>query len=284
MPKSKQKMPLWHRLLIVLLVLVLFAGALLATLHIGVEVAQNSWEHWRPTYARVDISSIVEKETLTEEDYQTLYEQTGLTKLGVDGLREAGRTSRIIAIQDAYFSNARVEISNFTYLTYIEYIDRRIPLAILEDGDIIVSACTYVSFFRFGHSVLVVDGKKELLLESFSPGTLSEIVDVASVDRLANLMVLRPKVDKETRAQVAEYAKKNLLGIPYSIFAGIFTKKFDTTISVTQCTHVVWYAYKQFGIDLDANGGLIVKPQDIFLSDQVEVVQTFGFNPERLWS
>lgn len=284
MDKTKKKLPVWKILLIIFLSLVCFAVAVLSALQVGVVVSRETWEHWRPTYAKMSLSPILEKETLTDEDYQTLYAQTGLTKLGIDGFRDAGRTSQIYAIQEAYFDDLEVYVSHFTFLTYIEYLNRRIPLARLEDGDIIISATTYLSFFRFGHSVLVVDGKRGDVLESFSPGTVSEIVDIASIDKLANLMVLRPKVDPETRAKVVEYAKNHLVGIPYSPFAGIFTKKYEQEISVTQCTHVVWYAYKQFGIDLDSNGGLIVKPQDIFLSDQVELVQTFGFNPEKLWS
>ena len=40
---------------------------------------------------------------------------------------------------------------------------------------------------------------------------------------------------------------------------------------------------KKFGFDLDSNGGWLVKPQDMALSKHVEVVQTFGFNPDTLW-
>lgn len=266
-----------------MLVLLIVATVVLSTLQIGVLVSRYSWHHWRPTYAKLDISATIEKQTLLEEDYQMLYQQTGLTKIGIDGLRNANRPKQILAIQDAYFSDAEIVTENFGYLTNMESINKRIPLAELEDGDIIVSATTYVSFVRFGHCVMVVNAEKGWVIESFAPGTVSELVDIASVDTLANLMVLRPKVDAETRAQVAEYASKRLTGIPYFIFAGLLTKKFEEKVTYTQCTHVVWYAYKKFGIDLDSNGGGIVKPQDIACSDQVELVQTFWFDPDKLW-
>ena len=70
-------------------------------------------------------------------------------------------------------------------------------------------------------------------------------------------------------------------GIPYSAFAGIFTAK--DSIQKTQCAHLVWYAYRQFGLDLDGNGGALVLPFDLANSSQMELVQVFGFDPDRLW-
>ena len=80
-------------------------------------------------------------------------------------------------------------------------------------------------------------------------------------------------------------AKEELVGIPYSIAAGVLSPKYAEQLQSTQCAHIVWYAYQKYAnIDLDANGGWVVTPQDIFLSDQVEVVQYYGFDPDKLWS
>ena len=46
----------------------------------------------------------------------------------------------------------------------------------------------------------------------------------------------------------------------------------------------MWYAYKQFGVDLDANGGCVVKPRDMANSEYMQVVQVFGFDPEKVWT
>ena len=82
-----------------------------------------------------------------------------------------------------------------------------------------------------------------------------------------------------------EFAYNNLLGIPYRLATGILSKKYNPDkLKGTQCAHLVWYAYKKFGVDLDSNGGAIVKPQDMALSDKVEVVQAFGFYLDKLWS
>ena len=93
-------------------------------------------------------------------------------------------------------------------------------------------------------------------------------------------MVLSPK-DKDVKDKVAEYALKNLVGINYSSLVGIFSSK--NSISKTHCSHLVWYAYKQFGIDLDSNGGTMVMSKDIANSPYLEIVQIFGFEPNKLW-
>ncbi|MBQ8375242.1 MAG: hypothetical protein IJX98_06715 [Clostridia bacterium] len=226
----------------------------------------------------------MEKETRSEEDYALLYRQTGLTKIGIDGLLEEENIKRILNIQENYFAENEVISKAMGYGTYIEYVDDPIPLAKLENGDILVSACTFLSFFRFGHSALVVDGEFRQLLESYSYGVPSKVSSIASMNDLSTLMVLRPKCDEQTRERVVEYAKKELTGLPYDFFVGFFSEKYPETIKSTHCTHILWYAYKKFGIDLDSNGGGIVKPQDIANSDQLELVQVYGFDPQTLWS
>jgi uncharacterized protein YycO len=101
---------------------------------------------------------------------------------------------------------------------------------------------------------------------------------------LANFLVLRPKLEQSVKTEIAQYVKENMLNVPYRLTTGIFTKKYDENFPNSQCAHFVWHAYKTFGVDLDSNGGAIVKPQDIALSDKVEVVQAYGFDLDKLWS
>ena len=97
-------------------------------------------------------------------------------------------------------------------------------------------------------------------------------------------MILRLKADKESRQKIADYAKETLVGVDYSIFCGIFTKKYEEgKPTKSQCAHLVWYAFKHFGIDIDSNGGAIVLPKDIANSDELELVQNFGFDSDKLW-
>ncbi|MBQ8684864.1 MAG: hypothetical protein IJ514_01680 [Clostridia bacterium] len=282
---NKKKGRIWRGLATFLLCLTVFVGSVLGILQLGVYCSARSWEHWSPDYEKVDIRPVLSKETLTDEDYQTLYRQTGLTKLGIDGFLEKNDISTVIELQEFFFSKHTVTADKFAAFTYLEEIEEYAPMAVLEDGDIIVSATTRVSWFRYGHAALVVDGESKRIVESLAPGYESEINSAKTFADLANFLVLRPKADKETRTQVAAYAKENLVGLPYQMTTGILSKKYNPDeLKRSQCAHLVWYAYKKFGIDLDSTGGLVVKPRDVANSEHVEVVQAFGFDLDALWS
>lgn len=257
--------------------------SLCAVLFILAEIlyrTEHGDEIWRPDYEKIDILPLLQKEERTDEDYAVLYAQTGLTRLGVDGLLEKGNINRILRIQTDYFADYAIEYGEMGPYTCLEAIDSVVAHCALEEGDIVVSAMTHVVSWRLGHAMLVLNPNGQCL-EAFTVGTVSELSDISSFTSTSSFMILRPKVPKETREAVAAFAKENLLGIRYSVFTGIFTKK--NSARYTQCAHVVWYAYKQFGIDLDSTGGPIVTPKDVANSSKVEVVQIYGFNPEKLW-
>lgn len=272
----------WVRITAAFLSVALFAAAFLGLAQLGVEINQR-WKRWTPDYEQTDILPLLTKEQRTEEDYQTLYKQTGLAKAGVDGLLAQGGVQKILRIQDKFFEDRKVNVSQMVPFTFYEDCIDGMPHAALENGDIILTASIYVSFFRYGHSALVVDAARGEILESLQPGTLSKITYESSLFEFSTFLIVRPKVEKELREQVAAYAATNLLNVPYRLTAGIFTRKFEEELKATQCTHIVWWAYKKFGIDLDSNGGKIVKPQDIFQSDKVELVQAYGFPLDTLW-
>ena len=278
--KNKQK-----RRRIVWVCVLIFIISVLGYLQLGCVYTEKNWSYFYPEYEKKDLSAVLAKSELSDEDYELVYRQTGLTKLGVDGLLEVGDIAQILKIQDFFFTKQEVIIDRFNPYTYDETILQRAPMARLEDGDILVTATTRVSWWRYGHAALVVDGDARQLVESVSPGTKSQITSARDFEDLADFLVLRPKVDKEKKAEIVQFAKENLVGIPYRFTVGILYKKFDPNqIKVSQCAHLVWYAYKKFGIDLDSNGRGIVKPQDMALSEHVEVVQAYGFDLDTLWS
>lgn len=283
--KEKEKKSLLKRLAIIFCAILLFVGAVLGVLQVGVWYAASSWEYWQPTYEKQDIKGILTKVERTDEDYEILYRQTGLTRLGIDGLLEQNKVKKILDIQDALFACYPIKAHHFNPFTYMDVHDGsvEIPMAALEDGDIIVTATTRVSWWRYGHAALVIDGKNERIIESIGPGSNSEINQANCFSDYSSFMVLRPKVGAEIKAQVVEFAEKNLLDLPYQFSVGIFTDKFEEDIKTSQCAHLVWYAYKKFGVDLDATGGAVVKPQDMANSEQVEVVQAYGYNLDTLW-
>ena len=277
---KKKRMKKW---LAVTLAVLFSLAFVLGFLQLGAVYSMHAWEYWRPDYEKTDILPILEKRELSEEDYKVLYAQTGLTKLGIDDLLSEGKAGRILQIQELYFKPFTVENDCFAPFTYMAEINWNALLTTLKDGDILISATTFTSWFRYGHSALVVDGADKLVVESVSPGERSELASALEFTDRASFMVLRAKAEETLRREVAKYARENLVNLPYRLTMGIFFKKFKQTPTASHCSHLVWYAYKKYGIDLDSTGGGVVTPRDIARSLNLELVQTFGFNPEKLW-
>ena len=272
------------RWLAVLCAALLFILAAFGMLQLGCLYTDKTWSHWQPNYPQEEIGVLIEKQVLSEEEYAVLYRQTGLTKSAIDDMRtsEEGR-AQILKIQQAFFAKYPIKNKLFTLFTYMDEIEGNVPLCFLKDGDIIVSATTRVSWWRYGHAAIVVDGPSGIIAEAISPGTKSKISGADTFSNLANFLILRPKAEESLKEQIADYVVSEMIDVPYRLTTGIFTKKYQEKLHTSQCAHFVWYAYKKFGIDLDSTGGRVVKPHDMALSDLVEVVQVYGFDLEKLW-
>lgn len=267
------------------------AGAIIGTIlltALGFYIAfwvADTIQPWSPDYEMADISPVLEKEALTDEDYELLYKQTGLTKIGIDRALANGSVGKekILDIQSDYFAKYEVLNDKFAPLVCTDRLDdnRVITSAYLEDGDIVVTSSTHISGFRIGHSGLVTSAKFNRVLQAMAYGTPTFEGKIGDFTTRVDFMILSPKTDAETKSKVVDYALENFKGVAYSGFIGVFTKK--DTMEKTQCAHMIWQAYKQFGLDLDCNGGLLITPRDIANSPDVELVQVFGFDPERLW-
>lgn len=261
-------------------VLVCLAVLVLIILQAGTEIVKNTWSAWSPDYDRIDIMPILEKSELTEEDYDLLYRQTGLTKLGIDGLRDAGKLERIMRIQDDFFSGSDYYYNVFDPFTGIfEKKAGSYEYAMLENGDILYAPGSYFSFVRLGHCSIVVNENYGILAEN--QGYSSDFIYsyAETFCEAPAFAILRVKADKETRNAVARFVKDELKNTEYAVFGGVIGGKNPETLERTQCSHMLWYAYYQFGIDIDANGGIPMMPYDIFASPNVEVVQVFGMDP-----
>lgn len=281
----KEKCKKLSKKIIFIIVFAAITGTILiacAGLQLAFVLADKA-ECWRPTYERVNLENILDKPILSDDDYGLLYRQTGLTKLGVDRALSRGTSgkNRILNIQECFFAEHKV-INNF-YCPYVcqDNIDEHVYCAYLEDGDILVTSSTHISGWRIGHAGLVIDAAADDVLEANAVGDKSKIGTSHDFTNRLNFIVLSPKADAAIKAEVVKYAENNLQGIVYDPTVGVFSSK--NKIEKTQCAHCVWYAYNQFGIDLDSNGGLIVTPRDLANSPQVEVVQVFGFDVDKLW-
>lgn len=261
--------------------------------------------HVTPACEKKDISGIVEKEELEEADYRILYLQTGLGRPVIDLLRSQGRQQEINVIQDLYFREVRVKCEPNTVISREEHIVDENGLAAdgmlitdVEEGDILITFCSHTFGWRNGHAALVVDAENRLILEAQVLGSPSVIASLNRFASYPSFVILRlTEADRETRRNIALYAKEQLTGVPYRLEAGIrealcggredashgggtidAAAKDGTRPAGTQCSHLVWYAFDQFGYDLDSDGGIIVTPRDIADSPLLEVIQIYGMS------
>lgn len=287
MPQRKRRV---RRLLIVLSSLLLFLLALFLFL-------QHVWPHrskpFLPDYPRLELSGLLSQDTLSDLDYQTLYDQTGLGPAAVDDLLSRGEAgvAQILDTQERFFSPpGDASCRAMGFVTYEHrYRDENghalpgVPLAPLKEGDIIVSFSTHTLGWRHGHAGLVLDPEAGITLESVVLGSDSAQMNAQHWRTYSTLIVLRPKdVTDDQRHEVVEFAKAHLDGIPYSLLSGIFGAKFQPVEDPhnAQCAYLPWYAWMSQGIDLDGDGGRIVTPMDLTLGN-VEIVQLCGIDPAK---
>ena len=251
-------------------------------LEIGV-VISSSYKAYVPDYEKIDISEILTKDELTDEDYETLFNQTGLTRLGIDGLIENGLAYRIIKIQEQYFEKQSYYFYSFSPFT--GYLRRKgknaiAQFAYLENGDILYSPTTFFSFIKIGHTSMMVDASLGIMAQASGHGIPVMPIHISRFFSRPAFVILR--ADGETGNAVANYTQEFLMGKRYSLFAGIFGEKAPENISSTHCSHFIWYAYMQSGIDIDSDGGKIVTPDDILYSENLSIVQIYGISPDIL--
>ena len=264
---------------------IIIASLVLAAVLMGLTtIMSHSKRRWKPDYEMVELDEILNKAEFSDEDYQILFDQTGLTKIGVDRVVETFGKNKLKEYQDSYYKDRPVEHLWISPVTCYDQFEKPIPFSPLEDGDILISDTTHLSFWHCGHAELVVNGMFNRTIYSMGYGSPTEVGYCYDFFQRLNFIILRPKLDKETIHQITEYAINNLQGIPYQATIGYFNKKFPDKLKTTNCSHLVWYAYKKFGIDIDTNGGPGAYPYDLIDLEHFEIVQVFGFHPDKLWS
>ena len=235
-----------------------------------------SYTYYYNKVERKDLTSILNKEELTTEDYKIIYEQTGVTTYGVNRLmkdKEYG-IFKLKAIQNAFLEEVQVENKLLGPYCYYQVTNHYMEMVPLKEGDIIISNATQFLGKTFGHAGLATS--PSAILESYGYNEISDLGIKEDFTHRASFIVLSPRVDEKIKKEVAKYAENNLQGIPYNVFIGLFGTK--NTIESTQCSHIVWYAYNHFGYDFDSDGGEICLPHDLLNLDLMDVVQVYGFD------
>ncbi len=270
------------RIIIIILTILLF--------HIAFIIILPTYRYFYiPKYDKVDLTAFLDKTSFTEYEYETIFEQTGLGKSSVNYLILSGNISDILYYQDKFFQERKPKneyvVNAITFMTQMQNKDGEMvyapPFVEVKEGDILVSLATATMGYSHGHAAIYLGNGK--ILESYSIGTLSGISPADFFLSYNNYAILRPKTEEIDGKEVAAFAKKYLQGKEYSLTSGIYNKKYMTHLDndfTLHCSFLPWYAWQEFGVNLDSDGGVIVTPKDILLSKEVEVVQMYGFSPE----
>lgn len=249
----------------------------------------------RPEYDKTDITVILEKDLLNENDYKELFYQTGLGKTALDELLKdkSSGIEKILKFQNIFFKDNNVSCNKIGIITSQESIvnDEGKPmygfnLAPYENGYILVTKATHSLGWRHGHAGIVTDAENQETLEAVILGTNTMLQDINKWRVYPSFMMLKLKdTSQETLDEIAEFAKNNMLDIPYGLTVGLTSKKnpAPNNIKSTQCSHVAWYPLMQFGYNVDYDGSWLVTPKDIANSELFEIVQIYGVDPDDIW-
>lgn len=233
-------------------------------------------------YEKQDISRLIRNEKISDEEFSTIFRQTGVSPKAAKELIKSKDFQKLDKLNDLYFEKPDIKREYILFPITAEEKNslQKTPLVNLKKGDILVTFNTHTLDWRHGHCGIVLDEKEDVLLEHMSVGVTSCKTSAKDWGEYPGFIVLRYP-EKKTAAKAAEYAEKHLLNIKYNIFAGVLKKdKSDEAVPTSShCSHIVWQAYKTAGIDIDENGGFVVTPKDIAMSDKLEIVQIYGINP-----
>jgi uncharacterized protein YycO len=249
----------------------------------------------RPDYEKTDITAILKKDSLDDKDYKELFYQTGLGKTAVDEILKdkASGKEKILKFQEMFFKDSNVSCDKIGIITSQESIVNNegnpmygFNLAPYENGYVLVTKATHSLGWRHGHAGIVTDAKNQETLEAVILGTDTELQNINKWRVYPSFMMLKLKdTSQDTLDVIAEFAKNNLLDIPYGLTVGLTSRKNPSpeNIKSTQCSHVAWYPLMQFGYDVDYDGSWLVTPKDIANSDLFEIVQIYGVDPADIW-
>ncbi|OON92949.1 MAG: hypothetical protein ATN31_07530 [Candidatus Epulonipiscioides saccharophilum] len=241
-----------------------------------------------PPQPKIDLTSILNKPVLSDEDYETILNQTGIYRPIVDELKGTPAfKSKMLMYQRKYYSPINIIKTNMSILTRLDkHMVKNRPqkaftLAPYKNGYIFFTKSTYTFNWRHGHCGIVVDDLHGYILESFAPGTVSSIQPVDNWEYFTTFKMMRPmNQSQQFLDTVASRTFYNLSRLPYNILA---MKHPNNIPPSTHCSHIIWQAYLPFNLDLDSNGGIFVSPQNIAQSPLLEPLQVFGFNPDGSW-
>ena len=117
----------------------------------------ETFAHYRPECKRIDLSPILQKEKLTEEEYAILFGQTGLARVGIDELWAEGRQEELLYLQQRYFAEPEIECLHYNLFIRSERLIKdkdvngiSMPTAMPADAALSVQGSELHSSFPLG--------------------------------------------------------------------------------------------------------------------------------------
>lgn len=223
--------------------------------------------------------------SLTKEDYDEIFVQSGLGKSAADKFLTEGRPDKISEYRDYYLNDKdfycyrKGVFACHEHITDTEGESIYNPdFADLQNGDIIITLSIHSLGWRHGHATIITDAENGKGVQAVMIGEKSNTSSTWSWTKYPLVAVLRPKnVSEDVRNQAGRYAEENLKGLYYSLFGGVFSgRNPDKPLKTTQCAHLVWYAYLTCGVDIAPESGRIITPKDFLKSENLEIVQVYG--------
>lgn len=139
----------------------------------------------------------------------------------------------------------------------------------LEPGDILLGGWPGCAYGYFSHAGLYL-GNQEVLESYIDTGVT--VNSVAHYRDYTRACILRVKVDDKIKQRAIEYALKQQGKIFYPV-------SFKNDERYWNCSKIIWKAYQQQGIDLDAGNDLWIPPEAFYQSTRVEIIAIKGGAP-----
>lgn len=244
---------------------------------------------YTPEVATINLSPLLKKEAFSDADYEIFYAQTGLNRPIIDELAlDPNFKEKMLNFQENYLKEVSVYSESLPPLTTCELVGKSsdtahtkaFTLAPYHNGYLFFTKSTFTMNWRHGHMGIVTDEIRGITLEALNPGSLTMEQSVSKWEYYPTFKIMRLKDASQSELDaIANYATTYLKGLPYNILAD----KAQETPTDTHCALLIWQAFNHFGYDLDATGGLFVSPKNIASSPLLEVLQIYGFNPNKDW-
>ena len=271
-----------------------FSAVIVVAIALAVFIAETITEHnarYVPNYELLNLREYpgIEEGRFSEDDYMMLLKQTGLGKAAIKSVfAKPDPVSLLEAHQESFFNPPPFTCKKISPVTSEEHFYNDdgswVKGFVIEDvrnGDIFITKGNHTLGWRQGHTAIVTDAQKGETIEALKPGVPTMHQKVSKWQTYPTLIHLRLK-DEKAGEDVAAFVRENLLDFKYGLHAGLFSK-YSEDITVTQCSHLPWYAYMRFGYDIDSDGGWLVTPKDIAGSELLEIVQIYGVDPDHVW-